>query len=116
MALATSVNELNWKLQSGGSSNGGYESTFQRRIWDIATNAYVYSTKKLTVSYLEVYYDYKHYALTEDACTTYITAHPEILLQYSRQDEFGLSFTLTKRYTARTNFSYTLDDVPETGS
>jgi hypothetical protein len=116
MALATVVNEDSWKLQSGGTAAGGYESTFQRRIWDIATNAYVYSTKKLTVSYLEVYSEYKHYALTEDACTNYIEAHPELLLQYSRQDEFGLSFTLTKRNTARTNFSYTLADVPETGS
>jgi hypothetical protein len=111
MALATSVNEYSWKLQSGGSSPGGYDSTFQRKNADGS-----FTTKKLTVSYLEVYSEYKHYALTEDACTNYITAHPELLLQYSRQDEFGLSFTLTKRNTARTNFSYTLADVPETGS
>lgn len=111
MALATVVNEDRWKLQSGGSSPGGYDSTFQRKNADGS-----FTTKKLTVTYLEVYSEYKHYALTEDACTTYITAHPELLLQYARQDEFGISFTLTKRSVARTGFGYTIVDVDETGS
>lgn len=111
MALATSVNESNWKLQSGGSNPDGYESTFQRKNADGT-----FTTKKLTVTYLETYAEYKHYALTASACTDYITAHPELALQYSRQNEFGEGYTLTKRLTARTNFSYSIIDVPETGS
>jgi hypothetical protein len=111
MALATSVNEANWKLQSGGSNPDGYESTFQRKNADGS-----YTTKKLTVTYLEVFSEYKHYALTEGACTDYITAHPELALQYSRQDEFGAGYTLSKRITTRTDFAYTLTDVPESGS
>lgn len=111
MALATAVNEANWKLQGGGSNPDGYESTFQRKQADGS-----FVTKRLAVTFLEVYSEYKHYALTEAACTDYISANPTLALNYNRQDEFGNSFTLSKRLTTRTDFSFTITDVPDGGA
>ena len=111
MSLLSSVDESKWKLQGGGSNPDGYESTFQRKQADGS-----YVTKKLSVTYLEVTAEYKHYALTEGACTTYITAHPELALQYSRQNEFSDGYTLSKRTISRTNFAYSIVDVSEAGS
>lgn len=111
MALLSAVNESNWKLQGGGSNPDGYDSTFQRKNADGS-----YTTKKLTVSFLEVYAEYKHYALTYQACLDYITAHPELALNYSRQNEFSDGYALTKRETTRTNYAFTITDVPEAGA
>jgi hypothetical protein len=110
MALETSVNEANWRVQGGGSNPDGFSSTFQRKDPDTGE----YTTKQLTVTFLEVYQEWKYYALTESACTDYITAHPELALQYARQSEFSDAFTLSKRTSTRTGTSYTLADVPET--
>ena len=114
MALDTAVNEAKWKLQGGGSNPDGYTSTFQRKKPN--TSPVEYETKNLTVTFVEVYAEYKHYALTEGACTTYITAHPELALTYTRQNEFSDGYTLTKRLTTKTDFAYTLTDVPAEGS
>jgi hypothetical protein len=114
MGLDTVVSEDKWKLQGGGSNPDGYSSTFQRKKPN--TSPVEYDTKNLTVTFVEVYEEYKHYALTKDACTNYITAHPELALTYTRQNEYSDGYTLSKRLSAKTSFAYTLTDVPAEGS
>jgi len=111
MALDTAVDENKWKLQGGGSNPDGYSSTFQRKQSDGT-----YKTKLLEVTFLEVTEEYKHYALTKDACTNYIVAHPELALTYSRTNEFGEGYTLIKRSAVRTNYAFSLTDVAEEGA
>lgn len=127
MALATSVSEEKWVLQSGGTEQGSYSSTFVRRVkWEAGEtyppsaeivgtgeSKYVYFHKIATTVYLDTFADYKQYALTDTACTDYITAHPELSLSYSRQNEFSNGFVLSKKTGSRSLVSYTLADVPE---
>jgi hypothetical protein len=117
MALETSIDESKWRLQGGGSNPDGFSSTFQRRDPELGPDGKpVYTTKQLSVSFVESYYEYKYYALTAAACVAYVEAHPELSLQYSRQSEFSDAFTMTKRVAAQSGTSFTLADVPETGA
>jgi hypothetical protein len=130
MGLSDAVNEALWKSNGGGQDTGSYSSTFVRRIrFDPAATypagteivedsdgtKYVYTRKVGTTTYKEIWSDLKHYGLTEAACTNYAAANPTLTLSWSRQNEFGKGFTLSKRTASRELLSYVLSDAP-TGS